>query len=135
MNRLLQNRLITWLLCLVLAFKMLVPAGFMPDLGALQHGVYKITICSGDGTRSILVNQDNKKIDDSQQDNSGHKTEKSGSLFCPFAGMHASGLPILAVLLSLLLLWRQARYVPERKASRSVRLTSAWARAPPAVLA
>lgn len=35
-----------WLLALLLALRSLIPAGYMPDLGALRDGRLAITICS-----------------------------------------------------------------------------------------
>ncbi len=54
------NRAGRWLLALVafaLLARALVPAGFMPDLSRLGHGVLEIVICSPDGIATVAVDE------------------------------------------------------------------------------
>ena len=135
MRRLITNRLFTAFLCLALLFKVLVPVGFMPDFNALRHGVYKITICTGTGHQSILVDQNQKMVDGQTQKND-HRSDKFGNDYCPYAGMHASALPLVAILLAtLLLVWRRLRFVPTYGTIQSMAHGAAWPRGPPLHLA
>jgi hypothetical protein len=120
-------------MCFTLLFKVLVPVGFMPDMAALQHGIYKLTICTGSGAKEITVDQNQKPIDAGQKD-SGHKTGKSGNTFCPFAGIHGGAIPVLILALALSLLWRQLRFKPQAFVLQSVGRVSMWPRAPPAFI-
>ena len=133
MRNLASHRLIAGVLCFVLLFKMLVPAGFMPDMNALQHGVYKITICSADGAKNIWVDKDQQSGDGKAAP--AHKTGKMGGAFCPFAGVNASIIPVVALILTMLLLWRRSRYAFAADPLSSFSTTSSWPRAPPALLA
>jgi hypothetical protein len=128
-----SNQLFTWLLCLTLLFKVMVPVGFMPDLGALQHGIYKIKICSSFGTQNIFVDQTQKPVDGDHQ-NKDHKAEKADST-CPFAGLQTTGLPLAFLLLTLTLFWLQFRYVLRGKDLLAIGITSSWPRGPPLQLA
>ena len=110
---------------------MLVPVGFMPDFNAMRQGVYKVTICTGMGHQSVLVDQ-NQKLADGLAQNNDHKTDKSGHDYCPFAGMHASAIPLVAIFLAaLLLVWCRIRFMPIYGTFQSSILTAAWPRAPP----
>jgi hypothetical protein len=133
MRTLATNRYLAFLLCIALLFKVIVPTGFMPDMDALQHGIYKIKICTGYGAKEIFVDQ-NQKSTDTQQNHPDHKSEKHGSL-CAFAGLHAAGLPVAILTLALLLLWRQSRYSPKTELIRSTFPSAMWARGPPLYLA
>jgi hypothetical protein len=133
MRKLMSNGLLIWLLCFTLLFKVVVPVGFMPDLRALQHGIYKIKICSSFGSQNIFVDQNQNPVDGDHQ-NTDHKSEKAGPI-CPFAGLQAAGLPLAFLLLTLPLFWRQVRYITRAEAVQSIGLISAWPRGPPLHLA
>lgn len=49
-------RLAARLTLLLFALRAAVPAGYMPDLGALQEGEVQIVICTGSGIQTLMVN-------------------------------------------------------------------------------
>ena len=132
MRKLLSNQLFTWLLCITLLFKVIVPVGFMPDFDNLQRGLVQIKVCTGFGPQNVWVDQ---KQSNPPSSDSGHKTEKSGGVDCPFAGMHASSLAVAELILALLLVWQQIRYGINYKTYAAIALTAAWPRGPPSHLA
>ena len=87
MRNLFQQRLgLTWLLVTVaFAMKLLVPAGFMPVVGA--HGV-EIVICSGNGPMSMIMAVPGKagQHGDDQGGSAKHDAP------CAFSGLAAPGL-------------------------------------------
>jgi hypothetical protein len=134
MRSLSSNRFIAMLLCIALMFRVIVPAGFMPDMAAMQHGMYKIRICTGYGPQNMNMSVDQgQKQTDSGKTDTDHKSEKHS--LCPFAGMQGSALLVLGIILALILLWRQVRFVPESAFRLSPSLASAWPRGPPLHLA
>ncbi len=135
MRNLIKNRAIATLLCLTLLFKVVIPVGFMPDMDALQHGVYKITICSGYHHAEMLVDDHQKPVNDSGKNETSHKTSKTITTLCPFAGINSSALPVAILALALLLFWRELLFRPKTDVIRSVSLASAWPRGPPLRLA
>lgn len=54
------------------ALRALVPAGYMPDLAAAGDGQVRIVICTGYGSKSILVDETGAPADDQNADRSGH---------------------------------------------------------------
>ena len=127
------NSFIAYLLCLTLMFRVIVPVGYMPDLNALQHGFFKITICSAHGAKDIWIDQNQNQVDPQHQHQSNHQTGKHD--VCSFAGLHASVIPILSFALALLLLLRKVRYKLIDADIRSTVLVSAYPRGPPFHLA
>lgn len=104
-NRTAFRRLAGWLVLCALFLRALVPAGFMPDLGALADGAYPITICSGGFERTILLDKDGNPVDQPAP----HASESP----CVFAAVVSLALPVLAaILLPLLALAPLARWVP-----------------------
>lgn len=76
---------IVHVLLLAFALRALVPAGYMPDFGALSKGVYKVVICTSAGSKSITVDADGHSV----PDNSG----AHGDQPCAFSGLAAKALP------------------------------------------
>lgn len=135
MRRLVSNRLFAAFLCLTLMFKVLVPVGFMPDFEAMRQGIYKVTICSGMAHHAMLDDESQQPSGDMSH-GGGHKTEKPGNDYCPFAGMHASALALTSIFLAVLLLvWRRLRFAPTCGAFQPKTLPAAWPRGPPLILA
>ncbi len=103
------RRLAAWLVLGALFLRALVPAGFMPDLGALADGAYPITICSGGFEKTILLDKDGNPVDQPAP----HASESP----CVFAAVVSLALPLLAaILLPLLALAPLARWVPSSSA-------------------
>lgn len=80
------------LLVLLVVLRALIPAGYMPDMQALEKGKLAITICTGDGMKDVLV-------DGPSGPPPAH--EKGKNFFCPF--MILSALLYVAALLQLFL--------------------------------
>lgn len=57
---------------LLLALRSIVPAGYMPDLGALEAGQVKIVICTPGGFEALFVDKAGKPIDNADTDGPGH---------------------------------------------------------------
>ena len=72
-------RVMARLTLLVFALRALVPVGFMPDLGALGHGQVQIVLCTGDGTRSLLVDEAGRPLADQGSGKVHHAAD------CPFS--------------------------------------------------
>ena len=72
-------RFMARLTLVLFALRALVPVGFMPDLGALGHGQVQIVICTGDGTRSLLVDEAGKPLADQDSHKAHHAAD------CPFS--------------------------------------------------
>jgi hypothetical protein len=70
------------------ALRALVPAGYMPDLGAARAGQVRIVICTGYGSKSVLVDESGKPIDDQ----GGRKHAAAGD--CPFGAAPAAALTV-----------------------------------------
>lgn len=69
------------------ALRALVPVGYMPDLAAAGDGQVRIVICTGYGSKSILVDETGAPADDRGTSQPGHGD-------CPFGT--ASGAAFLA---------------------------------------
>lgn len=69
------------------ALRALVPVGYMPDLAAAGEGQVRIVICTGYGSKSILVDEAGKPLADRDAGQTGHGD-------CPFGT--ASGAAFLA---------------------------------------
>ena len=87
-QRALNFRLITlYVMLLALALRALVPAGFMPDAGALRDGRLEMAFCSGSGVQTIVV--------DTHHQNHGAPAsgdlpqQQSQSNDCPFSVLSA----------------------------------------------
>lgn len=79
----------TWIAhALLLAFvcRALVPAGFMPDFGALTKGVFKVVICSAGGSKVVALDADGKPA---------HTSGAHASQPCAFSGLAAVAAPDL----------------------------------------
>lgn len=73
------------LVMLMVLVKGFIPAGYMPDMGALQNGIIKITICTASGFEQ-------KVIDEQGTPASKHQ---AGADFCPFGwSPHAVATPL-----------------------------------------
>jgi hypothetical protein len=79
------------ILCLALAMRLAIPAGFMPDS---SHSGYHITLCTGEGMVSAWVDAAGKIHHDKQG------PQKSGDQKCAFAGL-AGALDVPAAIARL----------------------------------
>lgn len=71
---------LVWCALLAYSLQAFIPIGYMPDLGALQKGLIRLTICTGYGRDTIFVdktNQPGKKSDDARQ-------TRAQDHICPF---------------------------------------------------
>ncbi|MEN4922760.1 DUF2946 family protein [Achromobacter spanius] len=104
---------VLWLALLALALRALVPAGYMPDAGALHDGRLEVTFCSAAGDLSVLsvglASEDGGKA--------GHDTAGAGAL-CPF-GLLAHVAPAPAPATAPLLL-ATAGHAPPPPAHRAL---------------
>jgi len=66
-----------WAVLCAFLFRAFIPTGYMPDMQALEKGVFKITICTMDGTQSIFADKDGQPLEPHQQ-------KKQSDSFCPF---------------------------------------------------
>lgn len=97
----LPRRIASWLVLLALLVRGLIPVGFMPEVGALRHGVYAITVCSGSAQKNVIVDRDGNVVDPAGQGApaSGHPDDGP----CLFAlSLQVAALVLLAVALVLL---------------------------------
>jgi hypothetical protein len=112
----------------------LVPAGFMPDLGALKHGVYTLTICSGSVQKSVLVDADGAPVGEPAGP-VGHPGTDHDEAPCAFAAL-SHLVYLVGLVAGLLLLLRPIR-AWRRPATASLDPPRHWkalgARAPPAL--
>lgn len=128
----LPRHLASWLMLLALLVRGLVPAGFMPDVGALRHGVYAITICTGTSQQNVIIDQDGNTVDRDGQGSPGG--DHPGEVPCLFAvAAQIAAVLFLAVALVLLALERAGWRLPAAELWRIARPPgSPGARAPPA---
>lgn len=86
------NEAVAMVLVFMLLVKAFVPQGYMPDMAALQDGIFKMTICTASGLE--------KKLLSDLTSTPPAKTRHAGPDFCPFGwSPHA-----MATTLSLFLL-------------------------------
>lgn len=57
---------------LFFALRVILPAGYMPDPGALKHGQVRIVICTGSGTQALLVDAAGRPVTDGGGDAAPH---------------------------------------------------------------
>lgn len=78
------------------ALQLTIPAGFMPDAGALKAGHYEVVICTGTGFKTITVDESGRQVDPGQSDDS----QAPGQFSCPFfkVAAQAAALPTMPVL-------------------------------------
>ncbi len=78
------------------ALQLTIPAGFMPDVGALKSGQYEVVICTGSGFKTITVDESGRQVDPGQSDDS----QSPGQFSCPFfkVAAQAAALPTMPVL-------------------------------------
>lgn len=74
-----------WVLLGVFALRALIPVGYMPDFGSLAEGTLKIVICTGVGSKTIVLDAAGKPVPSKHTDNAEHR--------CAFAGMAAAATP------------------------------------------
>lgn len=126
------NILLATLLCLALLLQAAVPLGFMPDMGALQQGVFKIKICTGLSTKEVYVDQNQKLIPTDQEHKQDQpKKTTAGHTLCPFAGMHDWVLPLLFLALAFLCLKETTTFLLGTSKFSGAVPTAAWPQAPP----
>jgi hypothetical protein len=123
MRALAPNRFVALLLCFALLVKLAIPAGFMPDMQALSHGIYKITICSAEGAKQIWVDQHNKQAP-AQEKHDGA---------CPFAAAHLYAPPVLVFIAIPFILSVLLPMPPHTEPLASDATIVAWPRGPPAL--
>lgn len=126
--RLAHQRLLTYFLCFALFLKVVVPVGFMPDLDALQQGVFKITICSSYGAQEILVDKNLKEIGKAGQHNNNGKQNHD---VCPFGAAPQAAL-VFALIIFALTSFYILQYSIHRDRWLIQQVSIApWARGPP----
>jgi hypothetical protein len=119
-----HNRFVVFLLCFALLAKLAIPVGFMPDMQALAHGIYKITVCSAEGAKQIWVDHGQKQ---------DHPAPQAGHDQCPFAAAHLLAPPVLTFIVVPFIL-RALMLSPPRTERLSLLATIiAWPRGPPAL--
>lgn len=106
-----SRSLLALFIALALLVRAFIPAGYMPDMKALQDGVFRITICTASGSDIITVDRNNQPVsadDASGSANGAAPSMKGGSSFCAFGS-----LPQIALLaLAFFLLFGTARKRP-----------------------
>jgi len=113
-----------WLALMALALRALVPAGYMPDVGALHDGRLEVTFCSAAGAPPALALQLAAKSRSGK--NAGHDNAGSGAQ-CPFGLLaHLTPAPAAA---PAVLAPAAARHAPPRPAARA--LPTQGAQGPP----
>ena len=65
------------------ALRALLPVGYMPDVGAAADGQVRIVLCTGFGSKTVLVDAAGKPVEDADTDTPGHDD-------CPFGTATAS---------------------------------------------
>jgi hypothetical protein len=73
------RRCIARLILVLFALRAVVPVGYMPDLGALEHGQVRIVVCTGAGFKSLLVDEAGRPVDAQEPGTSQH-----AGADCPF---------------------------------------------------
>jgi len=64
---------------LLIFMQAMIPAGFMPDLQAWGQGLIRVTICTGHGPETIIVDQNQDSAPSHKNDN------LAKNKFCPFS--------------------------------------------------
>lgn len=57
---------------LFFALRAMLPAGYMPEIGALEHGQVRIVICTGGGTQTLLVDEAGRPVKEDNRDAAPH---------------------------------------------------------------
>jgi hypothetical protein len=78
-------------LLLLFALRAILPAGYMPDLGALRDGQVQIVICTGSGTQALFVDESGHPVE--APDQSGHAAAGD----CAFATATATAFALTMV--------------------------------------
>jgi hypothetical protein len=78
-----------WVVMLAFLVRAIIPVGFMPDMDAAAKGIFKISICSMQGARNILVDAGGQPVKD-------HPAKKQADTFCPFGGFSKLALETFA---------------------------------------
>jgi hypothetical protein len=91
------RRCVARLILVLFALRAVVPVGYMPDLGALEHGQVRIVVCTGAGFKSLLVDEAGQPVDAQESGKSQH-----AGADCPFGTAAAKALlaPTLVVALA-----------------------------------
>jgi hypothetical protein len=86
------------LILILFALRAVVPVGYMPDLGALEHGQVRIVVCTGAGFKSLLVDEAGRPVDAQESGTSQH-----AGADCPFGTAAAKAFlaPTLVAALAL----------------------------------
>ncbi|MEQ1671045.1 MAG: hypothetical protein ABL893_09320 [Hyphomicrobium sp.] len=77
------------LLLLAFVARALVPVGYMPDFSAASKGVFKVTICSQLGSKTIFLDVNDKPAPNQQ---GSHHDQP-----CALTGMAAVALPVIDI--------------------------------------
>jgi hypothetical protein len=77
------RRYCAWAVVWALAFRGLVPLGYMPDFSKRGSGFFPITICSGYDRETIFLDRNFNKADAAKHGN-GHN-QHDDKTFCPFS--------------------------------------------------
>ena len=65
----------------------LIPVGYMPDLGLLSKGILKVVICTGSGSKTLLLDHTGKPLP-------AKNTAKHNQV-CAFTGLAGVALPTI----------------------------------------
>jgi hypothetical protein len=84
------------LLLLAFAFRALIPVGYMPDMNALQKGVFTLTICTSQGAQNIIADEDGQPVQK-------HQAKQDGTCLYGWAPKLLLQAPLLALSVSYLL--------------------------------
>ena len=68
------------------ALRALVPVGYMPDLGAARDGQVRVVLCTGYGSKSVLVDESGAPVEDQGE------AKRGGAGDCPFGAAPAAAL-------------------------------------------
>lgn len=74
-----------WVLLGVFALRALVPVGYMPDFGSLAEGTLEVVICTGVGSKTIVLDDAGKPVPSKHTGKVDHP--------CAFTGMAAAAAP------------------------------------------
>jgi hypothetical protein len=84
------------LILVLFALRAMVPVGYMPDLGALEHGQVRIVVCTGAGFKTLLVDEAGQPVGSQE----AGKTQHAGD-GCPFGTASASAFLAPALVVTL----------------------------------
>ncbi|MBS0239354.1 MAG: hypothetical protein JSR89_13100 [Proteobacteria bacterium] len=79
------RRIALWALLGVFTLRALIPVGYMPDFGSLAEGKLKVVICTGAGSKTIVLDAAGNSVP------SRHTTKVDHP--CAFAGMATAVTP------------------------------------------